>query len=109
MCPRLLSNPEGDTFRCVRDNLTDLQLEAADGSGAWMIVKTIRLSVGPTLTQEGDRLLLDVFRLDSLRRSYGENMRHWTRRFTLQLESWPDSEHRKCRDQQRLHSTYLAG
>ena len=66
--PRLLStfDPEGDTFRrvrdnltdvqleaaddtfrCVRDNLTDVQLEAADGSGALMIGKTIRLSVGP--------------------------------------------------------------
>ena len=34
--PRLLStfDPEGVTFRCVRDNLTDLRLEAADGSGA---------------------------------------------------------------------------
>ena len=48
--PRLLStfDPEGDTFRYVRDNLTDVQLEAADGSGALMIVKTIRLSVGPS-------------------------------------------------------------
>ena len=84
--PRLLStfDPEGDTFRYVRDNLTDAQLEAADGSSALMIVKTIRLSVGPKSTQEGVRLLLDLFRLDSLRRSYGKTMRHWTRRFTLQ-------------------------
>ena len=83
---RLLAtfDPEGDTFRYVRDNLTDVQLEAADGSGALMIVKTIRLSVGPKSIQEGVRLLLDFFRLDSLRRSYGETMRHWTRRFTLQ-------------------------
>ena len=29
-------------------------------------------------------LLLDFFRLDSLRRSYGESVGHWTRRFTLQ-------------------------
>ena len=49
-----------------------------------MIVRTIRLSVGPKSIQEGVRLLLDFFRLDSLRRSYGETMRHWTRRFTLQ-------------------------
>ena len=55
--------------------------EAADGSG---VVKTIRLSVGPRSTQEGARLLLDFFRLDSLRRKYGEIMRHWARRFTLQ-------------------------
>ena len=84
--PVLLStfDPEGDTFRHVRDNLTDVQLEAADGSGALMIVKTIRLSVGPKSTQEGVRLLLDFFRLDSLRRRYGETMRHWTRRFFLQ-------------------------
>ena len=46
MCgPRLLAtfDLEGDTFRYVRDNLTDVQLEAADRSGALMIVKTIRL------------------------------------------------------------------
>ena len=49
-----------------------------------MIVKTIRLSVGPKSTQEAVRLLLDFFRLDSLRRNHGETMRHWTRRFTLQ-------------------------
>ena len=30
------------------------------------------------------RLLLDFFRFDSLRRNYGETMRHWTRRSTLQ-------------------------
>ena len=87
MCgPRLLStfDPEGDTFRPVRDNLSDVQLAAADGSGALMIVKTIRPSVGPKSTQEGVRLLLDFFRLDSLRRNHGETMRHWTRRFTLQ-------------------------
>ena len=48
------------------------------------VMKTIRLSVGPKSTQEGVRLLLDFFRLDSLRRNYGETMRHWTRRFTLQ-------------------------
>ena len=78
--PRLLStfDTQGDTFRSVRDNLTDVQLEAAGGSSALMIVKTIRLSVGPKSTQEGVRLLLDFFRLDSLRRNYGETMRHWT-------------------------------
>ena len=67
--PRLLStfHPEGDTFRYVRDSLTDVQLEAADGSGALMTVKTIRLSVGPKSTQEAVRLLLEFFRLDSLR------------------------------------------
>ena len=64
--------------------MTYLHLEAADGSGAQMIVKTIRLSLGPKSTQEGVRLLLDFLRLDSLRRNYGETMRHWTRRFTLQ-------------------------
>ena len=77
-------DPEGDTFRYVRDDLTDLQWEATEGSGAQMIVKTIRLSVGPKSTQEGPRLLLDFFRLDSVRRNCGETMRHWTRRFTLQ-------------------------
>ena len=65
--PRLLStfDREGDTFRYVRDNLTDVQLEAADGSDALMIVKTIRLSVGPKSTQEGVRLLLDFFASNS--------------------------------------------
>ena len=55
MCgPRLLStvDPERETFRHVRDNLTDLQLEAADGSNAQIIVKTMRLSVGPMSTQK---------------------------------------------------------
>ena len=53
--PRLLAtfDTEGDTFRYVRDNLTDAQLEAADGSGALMIVKTIRLS--------SDLILFDEF------------------------------------------------
>ena len=52
--PPLLStfDPEGDTFRYVRDILTDVQLEAADGSGALMIVKTIRLSVGPWVSSD---------------------------------------------------------
>ena len=60
--------------------------KTADGSGALMIVKTIRLSVGPKSTQEAVRLLLfDFFRLGSLQRNYGETMRHWTRRFTLQF------------------------
>ena len=60
---RLLStfDSEEDTFRSVQDNLTDVQLEAADGSCALMIVKTIRLSVGPKSIQEGVRLLLDFF------------------------------------------------
>ena len=72
--PRLLStfDSEGDTFRYVGDHLTDVQLEAADGSSALIIVKTIRLSVGSKSTQEAVRLLL----LDSLRRNYGETMRH---------------------------------
>ena len=93
--PRLLStfDSKGDTFRNVRDNLTDPQLEAADGSGVHMIVKTSNLFVGPKSTQEGVRLLLDFSRLDSSGRNHGEPMRHWTRRFTLQLhESWPGIE-----------------
>ena len=84
--PRLLStfDPEGDTLRYVRDNLTNDQLEADDGSGALLIVKTIRLAVGPKSTQEAVWLLLDFFRLDFLRRNYGETVRHWTRRFNFQ-------------------------
>ena len=52
-------------FSPVRDNLTDVQLEAADGSGALIIVKTTRLSVGPKLIQQGVWLLLDFFRFSS--------------------------------------------
>ena len=106
--PRLLAtfDPEADTFRYVRDNLTDVQLEAADGSGALMIVKTIRLSVGPKSIQEGVRLLLDFFRLDSLRQNYGETMRHWTRRFTLQYSKVGQAFERfKCRNQQKTFCT----
>ena len=74
--PRLLStfDQEGDTCRYVRDNLTDVQLEAADGSSALVIVKTIRLSVGPKSTQES--VQMDFFRPDSRRRNYGETRRH---------------------------------
>ena len=49
-----------------------------------MIVRTIRLSVGLKSTPEGVRLLLNFFRLDSLRGNYGETRRHRTRRITLQ-------------------------
>ena len=46
-----------------------------------MIVKTIRLSLlVPKSTHKAVRLLLDFFRLHSLRRNYGETIR----RFTLQ-------------------------
>ena len=38
-------DPEGYTFRYVRDNLIDVQLEATDGSSALMIVKTISISL----------------------------------------------------------------
>ena len=84
--PRLLLafDPEGDTFPQVRDNRTDVQLEATDGSGAQTTVITVRASVHPKSTQEGVRLVLDFFRLDSLRRNDGGTMRRWTRRFTLQ-------------------------
>ena len=64
--------------------MIDVQLETVDGSGALMIVKTIRLFVGPKSIQEGVRLLLAFFRLDLLRRNCGKTMRHRTRRFTLQ-------------------------
>ena len=81
--PRLLAtfDPEGDTFRNVRDKLTDVQLEAAEGSSALMIVKN-NTSLCWSRVNSG-RCSWDFFRLDSLRRNYGETMRHWTRRFTL--------------------------
>ena len=62
MCdPRLFSThfPARDTFPYVRQNLAYVQLEAADGSGACMILKTIRLSIGPKSTQDGVRFLMD--------------------------------------------------
>ena len=80
--PRLPStfDPERDTFRYVRDNLTDVQLNAADESGALMIVKTIRLSLSWSQVNSGSRSVVVGF----LQRNYGETMRHWTSRFTLQ-------------------------
>ena len=51
--PRLTQKK--NTFQYVRDDLVDVQLEAHGGSGALMIVKTIRLSVGPKATQEAVR------------------------------------------------------
>ena len=62
-------DPEGDTFRYTGDNLTDVQLEAAGGSGdcqddtslGWYKVNSRRCSVAVGFHQ----------------------MRHWTRRFTL--------------------------
>ena len=55
-----------------------------------MIVKTIRLSVGPKSTQEAVRLLLDFYRLDSLRQNYGEDHETLdTSIHTAILQSWP--------------------
>ena len=65
-----------------------------------MIVKTIRLSVGPKSIQEGVRLLLDFFRLVSLRRNYGETMTLDTSLHFAILESWSGTERFKCRNQQ---------
>ena len=67
--PRCLSTSdlEGDTFRHVRDNLTDAQLEAQNESCAIMTIKTIR-----RLTSSSSILFDEVT----------ETMRHWTRRFT---------------------------
>ena len=39
--------------------------------------------MGPKSIQEAVRMLLDFFKLDSLRREYGGSMQHWTRRFSL--------------------------
>ena len=61
-------DPESDTFKYVRSNLTDDQLEAADGSGAALIVDVIRRSVGPRFMQEAVRLLREFCKLDKVRR-----------------------------------------
>ena len=83
--PRLLSrfDPESDTFKHVRANISNEQLEKEDGEGALLVVKIIRASTGPKSMQEAVRLLLEFFRLDGLRRQYGESMKKWTRRFGL--------------------------
>ena len=49
-----------------------------------MIVKTNRLSVCLKSTQEGFRLLLDSSDSILCDENYGETMRHWTRRVTMQ-------------------------
>ena len=100
--PRL-TQKETHFDRYVQDNLTGVKLEAADGSGALMIVKTIRLSVGPKSTQEAVRLVLEFFRLDSLRRHYGETLD--TSIHTAILESWPGTERFKFRDKQGFFCT----
>ena len=103
--PRLLTtfDPEEDTFGYARDILIDVKLEAADGSSALMIVKTIRLSVNPKSTQEAVRLLCDFFRVDSLRRNCGEtNETLVTLIHTVILESWPSTERFKFRNKQGL-------
>ena len=62
----------------------DMSETAANGSSAQMIDKSCSSLCWSKSTQERVRLLLDFCRLDFLRRNYGETMRHWTRRFTLQ-------------------------
>ena len=105
--PQLLStlDLEGDTLRYVRDNVADVQLEAADGSSALMIVKTIRLTDGPKSTQEAVRSLLDFFRLDSPGQNYGETLILDTSIHTAILESWPSTERFTCRKSARTLCT----
>ena len=73
-----------------------------------MIVKTIRLSVGPMSIQEGVRLLLDIFSSTKLRRNH-ETL-DTSIHFAI-LESWPSIERFKFRNQQgfsaRKHSRYF--
>ena len=92
-------SPEGDTFRHVRDILTDLQLEAADGSGAQMIVKTIRLSVGPFNPGRCSLALGLLHTRFSATKRWNQEALDTIH--TVIYESWPGIEHLKYRYQQR--------
>ena len=58
--PRLLSRfqPESDAFRIVREQLTDEQLTAEDGSGGKAIVLALRMQLGPKSMQQAVSLFL---------------------------------------------------
>ena len=80
-------------FRSVPENLADGR---TSGSGAVRVVETIHLFVDAMSTQVGFRLLFDFIRLGSLRRNYGENMRHLDASLHAAMhERWSGTEYVK--------------
>mgnify|MGYP002807585969 CR=1 FL=1 len=78
--PRLLARfqPESDSFRIVREALTDVQLTAENGSGGLAIVAALRLQLGPKSMQQAVSLFLQLLKLNDIRRLNGESMKKWT-------------------------------
>ena len=68
--PRLLARfaPESDSFRIVREALTDAQLTAEEGSGGPAIVKALRAQLGPKSMQQAVNSLLQLAKLNDIRR-----------------------------------------
>ena len=85
--PRLLARfaPESDSFRIVREALTDDHLTKDDGSGGRAIVQALRVQLGPKSMQQAVSLLLQLLKLNDIRRLNGESMKKWTTRFSLSV------------------------
>ena len=81
--PRLLARfaPESDSFRIVREALTDEQLTKEDGSGGRAIVQALRVQLGPKSMQQAVS---------------GESMKKWTTRFALSLKKVGAALHAAC-------------
>ena len=96
--PRLLARfqPESDSFRIVRETLTDAQLTAEDGSGGTAIVAALRVQLGPKSMQQTVRLFLQLLKLNDIRRFNGESMKKWTTRFQLSLRKVGAALHAAC-------------
>ena len=98
--PRLLSRfqPESDAFRIVREQLTDEQLTAEDGSGGQAIVLALRMQLGPKSMQQAVSLFLQLLKLNDIRRLNGESMKKWTTRFNLSPRKVGAALHAACSD-----------
>jgi hypothetical protein len=96
--PRLLARfqPESDSFRIVRETLTDAQLTAEDGSGGTAIVAALRVQLGPKSMQQAVSLFLQLLKLNDIRRLNGESMKKWTTRFSLSLRKVGAALHAAC-------------
>ena len=96
--PRLLARfePESDSFRIVREALTDAQLTAEDGSGGKAVVAALRVQLGPKSMQQAVSLFLQLMKLNDIRRLNGESMKKWTTRFNLSLRKVGAALHAAC-------------
>ena len=96
--PRLLARfePESDSFRIVRESLTDAQLTAEYGSGGKALVASLRVQLGPKSMQQAVSLFLQLLKLNDIRRLNGESMKKWTTRFTLSLKNVGAALHAAC-------------